>query len=94
MEFPIIEVKAFNEYVETVLNQKPEIFEKADLVINTTADWECEARLWALKSEGSSWAYLQAWSEPYAYVGHALFAPRGAYDARIFLRIMEILNTN
>ncbi|MGR8034527.1 ThiF family adenylyltransferase [Acinetobacter baumannii] len=84
MEFPIIEVKAFNEYVETVLNQKPEIFEKADLVINTTADWECEARLWALKSEGSSWAYLQAWSEPYAYVGHALFAPRGAYDARIF----------
>ncbi|WP_234463652.1 MULTISPECIES: hypothetical protein [Pseudomonadaceae] len=62
--------------------QNPEVFDKADLVVVTTADWQSEVALWSSKSNGTSWGLLQAWSEPHTQVGHVLLAPSGAFDAR------------
>jgi len=79
---PTVEVSAHATFAEIVLQQKPEVFEKADLVVITTADWQSEASLWKAKSGGTSWNLIQAWSEPHTQVGHALLAPAGAFDAR------------
>lgn len=62
--------------------KNPEVFDKADLVIVTTADWQSEVALWNSKSNGTSWSLVQAWSEPHTQVGHVLFAPPGPFDAR------------
>ncbi|MDF4003551.1 ThiF family adenylyltransferase [Luteibacter sp. PPL552] len=56
--------------------------EKADVVIVTTANWPSEEYLWSLKSAGANWSLIHAWSEPHGFVGHALLAPSGSYDAR------------
>lgn len=76
------EVSAYPTFAEVVLHKKPEVFEQADLVVITTADWLSEDTFWRAKSDGSNWAFLQAWSEPHAQVGHALIAPGGSFDAR------------
>ncbi|WP_374072561.1 ThiF family adenylyltransferase [Alloalcanivorax xenomutans] len=81
-DLPTVEVSAHATFAEIVLQQKPEVFEKADLVVITTADWQSEASLWKAKSGGTSWNLIQAWSEPHTQVGHALLAPAGAFDAR------------
>jgi hypothetical protein len=64
------------------MSSKPEVFDNADLVVITTADWQSEVTVWRAKSSGVSWGLLQAWSEPYTQVGHALFAPAGTFDGR------------
>jgi hypothetical protein len=81
-DLPTVEGAAFPTYSEIVMLVKPQVFEQADLVIVTTADWSSEVALWEKKSKGASWGLLQAWSEPHTHVGHALFAPSGAFDAR------------
>lgn len=79
---PTTEVAAFATFAEVVMDKNPEVFDKADLVVVTTADWLSEVALWESKSNGTSWGLLQAWSEPHTQVGHVLLAPAGAFDAR------------
>lgn len=81
-DLPTTEVSAFATFSEVVMYKNPEVFEKADLVVVTTADWQSEVALWGAKSYGTTWGLLQAWSEPHTQVGHALLAPSGAFDAR------------
>lgn len=81
-DLPTIEVTAYTTFAEAVLQQKPEVFEKADLVVVTTAEWQSESSFWKVKSEGATWRLIQAWSEPHTQVGQALSAPSGAFDAR------------
>jgi hypothetical protein len=81
-DLPTVEVAAHATFAEVVLQQKPEVFEKADLVVITTAEWQSEASLWKAKSDGTSWRLIQAWGEPHAQVGHVLLATAGAFDAR------------
>lgn len=81
-DLPTTEVTAYSSFAEDVMNAKPDLFEKADLVIVTTADWESEVALWSAKSSGATWRLLQAWSEPHTLVGHAILAPKGGFDAR------------
>lgn len=81
-DLPTTEVAAFATFAEVVMYKNPEVFDKADLVVVTTADWLSEVALWGSKSNGTSWGLLQAWSEPHTQVGHVLFAPSGAFDAR------------
>lgn len=81
-ELPITEVVAFATFAEVAMYKNPKVFDKADLVVITTADWQSEAILWEAKSNGTTWSLLQAWSEPHAQAGHALFAPPGVFDAR------------
>jgi len=81
-DLPTTEVTAYTTFVEIVMEKHPEVFQKADLIVITTADWPSEVALWRAKSDGTSWGLLQAWSEPHAQMGHALFAPSGAFDAR------------
>lgn len=81
-DLPTTEVTAFAAFAEVVMYKNPEVFEKADLVVVTTADWQSEVALWSSKSNGTSWGLLQAWSEPHTQVGHVLVAPSGGFDAR------------
>ena len=81
-DLPTTEVMAFATFSEAVMHKNPEVFDKADLVVVTTADWQSEVALWRAKSDGTSWGLLQAWSEPHTQVGHALLAPSGGFDAR------------
>lgn len=81
-DLPTTEVAAFATFAEVVMYKNPEVFDKADLVVVTTADWQSEVALWGTKSNGTSWGLLQAWSEPHTQVGHVLLAPSGAFDAR------------
>lgn len=81
-DLPATEVTAFTNFAEVVMYKNPEVFDKADLVVVTTADWQSEVALWSSKSNGTSWGLIQAWSEPHTQVGHLLFAPPGASDAR------------
>lgn len=81
-DLPTIEVTAYATFAEVVLQQMPEVFEKADLVVITTAEWESESSFWKAKSDNTSWGLIQAWSEPHTQIGHALLAPAGAFDAR------------
>lgn len=81
-DLPTTEVAAFATFAEVVMYKNPEVFDKADLVVVTTADWQSEVALWGAKSNGTSWGLLQAWSEPHTQVGHVLLAPSGAFDAR------------
>lgn len=79
-DLPTIQVEAYNTYIEVTLNTKPEILDKADLVIVTSADWGSEVALWRAKAGGATWPLMQAWSEPHALVGHALIAIEPASD--------------
>lgn len=81
-DLPTVDVTAIDTYAEFVIYLKPDLLEKADLVIITTADWESEVAFWNEKSDGAPWGMLQAWSEPHTHVGHVLYAPKGACDAR------------
>jgi hypothetical protein len=81
-DLPTAEVMARKTYAELVHYEDTDVFNKAHLVIVTTADWESEVAFWRVKSKGAPWAMLQAWSEPHTQVGHALLAPPGAFDAR------------
>lgn len=81
-DMPTTEVVAYEAYAESVQHEKPNVFQNANLVIITTADWESEVAFWRVKCEGVPWGLLQAWSEPHTQVGHALLAPAGAFDAR------------
>jgi hypothetical protein len=81
-DLPTTEVAAFAGFAEDVMYKNPEVFDMADLVVVTTADWQSEVSLWEFKSNGASWCLLQAWSEPHTQVGHVLIAPSGAFDAR------------
>lgn len=81
-DLPTIDVTALPTFVELATYTHPQIFEKAHLVIVTTADWHSEVALWRAKSAGANWGLLQAWSEPHSQIGHALLAPEGPHDAR------------
>ena len=81
-DLPTTDVAAFATFAEVVMYKNPEVFDKADLVVVTTADWQSEVALWGAKSNGTSWGLLQAWNEPHTQVGHVLLAPSGAFDAR------------
>lgn len=81
-DLPTTEVASLPTFAEVVMYKNPEVFEKASLVVVTTADWQSEVALWSSKSNGTSWGLLQAWSEPHTQVGHVLLAPSGVFDAR------------
>ncbi|MFS8461736.1 ThiF family adenylyltransferase [Xanthomonas campestris pv. raphani] len=81
-DVPIVTIKAIPSYVELALIKNREDFEKADLIVVTSADWESEETLWRAKSVGASWKLIQAWSEPHALVGHALVAADVSADAK------------
>lgn len=81
-DVPIVSIKAIPTYVELALVKNHADFQKADLIIVTSADWESEEMLWRAKSVGAPWRLIQAWSEPHALVGHALVAADVEADAR------------
>lgn len=83
-DLPTVKVTAFMDFAELMLLKMPEIFESADMVIVTTADWSSEVALWFRKAQATGWSLLQAWSEPHSFVGHALLAPKGEHDGRPF----------
>ncbi len=78
-DLPSIEVTTYTTFAEYVFYANPDVFEKADLVVLTTADWQSEVTFWQAKSEGTSWGLLQAWSEPHTQVGHVLLAPHRSF---------------
>jgi hypothetical protein len=93
LDLPTTECTAYSTFAEVVMSSKPEVFDNADLVVITTADWQSEVTVWRAKSSGVSWGLLQAWSEPYTQVGHALFAPAGTFDGRhLFTDIGDFLH--
>ncbi|WJD61530.1 ThiF family adenylyltransferase [Pseudomonas kurunegalensis] len=81
-DLPTVKVTGFMDFAELMLLRMPEIFENADMVIVTTADWSSEVALWFRKAQAAGWSLLQAWSEPHSFVGHALLAPKGEHDGR------------
>jgi hypothetical protein len=81
-DMPSIEVAALPEYIQSALTKHADLFASVDLVAITTADWPSEIAVWQEKSRGAAWSLVQAWSEPFAVVGHALVAPAGAFDGR------------
>ncbi|MCY1418068.1 thiamine biosynthesis protein ThiF [compost metagenome] len=81
-DLPTVKVTAFMDFAELMLLKMPEIFDNADMVLVTTADWSSEVALWFRKAQAAGWNLLQAWSEPHSFVGHALLAPQGQHDGR------------
>lgn len=81
-DVPIVSIKAIPTNVELALVKHHEDFQKADLTIVTSADWESEEMLWRVKAVGAPWKLIQAWSEPHALAGHALVAADAAADGR------------
>jgi len=81
-DIPTLNVEAVCEYVQVALVKRPDLLDAATLVAITTADWPSEIVIWEAKAAGATWSLVQAWSEPFALVGHALVAPPGAFDAR------------
>lgn len=81
-DLPTVKIVPYMDFAELLLIKNQAIFQNADLVIVTTADWSSEVALWRNKSEGAQWGLLQAWSEPHSFVGHSLLAPKGAPDGR------------
>lgn len=81
-DLPTVKVTAFIDFAEIMLLRMPCIFDNADMVIVTTADWSSEVALWLRKANSTGWNLLQAWSEPHTFVGHALLAPKGSHDGR------------
>lgn len=81
-DLPTVKIVPYMDFAELLLLKNQAIFQNADLVIVTTADWSSEVALWRNKSEGAQWGLLQAWSEPHSFVGHSLLAPKGAPDGR------------
>lgn len=75
-DMPLVQVTINDDFLETVVLDKPSFLDQFDLIVITTANAWSEAFLWRVfKSKGAKWALVQAWSEPYAFVGHALAAP-------------------
>lgn len=81
-DLPTVKVVPYQGFVELMLLEKPALFEGANLVIVTTADWSSEVALWRHKTGDTRWSLLQAWSEPHSFVGHALLALEGEADGR------------
>lgn len=81
-DLPTVQIEAYNTFVEVILTAKPEVLDKADLVIVTSAEWGSEVALWRAKASGAAWPLIQAWSEPNAFVGHALVALEPGRDGR------------
>jgi len=81
-DLPTVHVEAYNTFIEMVLTARSEILDKADLVIVTSAEWGSEVALWRAKADGARWPLIQAWSEPHAFVGHALIAIEPGNDGR------------
>lgn len=43
-----------------------------DCIVSTSADWSNEYFLWEMKSKIKDMAFVQAWVEPFAFVGHVI----------------------
>jgi hypothetical protein len=81
-DLPTVQVEAYNTYIEVILTAKSEVLDRADLIIVTSAEWGSEVALWRAKADGAKWPLMQAWSEPNAFVGHALVAIEPTSDGR------------
>jgi hypothetical protein len=81
-DLPTVRVTPYVDFAELMVLRKPAIFDSADLIIVTTADWSSEVALWRQKAKNKNLSLLQAWSEPHSFVGHALLAPQGTHDGR------------
>lgn len=82
-DVPTVEVDYSTQRIQSDNKNHAKVLSEADLVIVTTANWNSEDYLWNLKSKGTDWALIQAWSEPHGIVGHILSAPLGGkYDGR------------
>lgn len=82
-DVPTIEVDYSIQRIQSDNKIHAKALSEADLVIVTTANWNSEDYLWNLKSRGTDWSLIQAWSEPHGIVGHILSAPlRGRHDGR------------
>lgn len=81
-DVPTVKVSSIHDHAQTAIAKQRDVFDQADLVISTSADWPCESALWTAKADGARWIFLQSWSEPHAKVGHALLAPSGRIDGR------------
>lgn len=54
-----------------------------DCIISTAADWSTEYYLWEMKSKIKDIAFIQAWAEPHAFVGHVICSDnKNTADAR------------
>jgi sulfur-carrier protein adenylyltransferase/sulfurtransferase len=82
-DVPTVDVDYSTNRIQSDNKNHTKALSEADLVIVTTASWNSEDYLWNLKSKGTTWALIQAWSEPHGVVGHILSAPAdGNHDAR------------
>lgn len=81
-DIPTIHVRSIQDYSQSAYLNHRDVFDKADVVISTSADWHSEMSLWDIKAAGAPWTLIQCWSEPYAYIGHLLLAPPGNFDGR------------
>lgn len=81
-DLPTVRVTPYVDFAELMVLRKPAIFDSANLIIVTTADWSSEVALWRQKAKNKNLSLLQAWSEPHSFVGHALLAPQGTHDGR------------
>lgn len=79
-DIPAVDVTAIPQSFQVAWAKYSQLFRNADLILSATADWPSELALWRIKSRGAAWSFIQAWSEPFAHVGHALSAPPGAFD--------------
>ncbi|MGZ8252119.1 MAG: ThiF family adenylyltransferase [Methylophilaceae bacterium] len=71
-DMPLVKVKSWANRIQDMVTFHSDFFETFDVIVITTADAWSEKYLWSLKTQGSNWALVQAWSEPYALVGHCI----------------------
>jgi glycine/D-amino acid oxidase-like deaminating enzyme len=78
-DVPTVRVNAITGYVQ-IEKDVEKALDSATLVLVSSADWLSELWLWERKAEGALWPLVQVWSEPHAFVGHALVSPAQSPD--------------
>ncbi|MFJ5361220.1 HesA/MoeB/ThiF family protein [Pectobacterium sp. CHL-2024] len=69
---PTAIITAIPKYFYQAISHKDINIYSYDCIVSTSADWPTEYFLWGMKSRIQDIAFVQAWVEPFAFVGHVL----------------------
>lgn len=69
---PTAVITAIPKYFHQAVFHKDINIYSYDCIVSTSADWSTEYFLWEIKSRVKEISFVQAWVEPYAFVGHVL----------------------
>lgn len=80
---PTALITAIPKYFHQAIANKDININSYDCIISTSADWPTEYFLWEMKSKIKDFSFVQAWVEPFAFVGHVLCSNKSkTADAR------------